>query len=237
MKIEGVSHLKILAIDTATDIEIISVSNGDRNADASSFIKNSHSITILDNINKCLNELELSATDLQILGVGIGPGSFTGIRIAITTIRMLSQVLNIPLVGVKTHLLYANSASAENNENILVAFDAKKGRVFGALYKKIENEHIPREIVPPGDYTIDQLIDKTDITKRTLTIGNGINRYSNIVSDKLKKRKNLEDMIPSGKKTCELILDKYNENKEDYNDYMEVVPYYSRKSDAEILKK
>ena len=105
-------------------------------AETSIVVNTSHSVTLLDTINRCLDTLGLAPGDLNCLGVGVGPGSFTGIRIAVTTARMLAQVLGIPLVGIQTHLLYAVSVRGGRGDNIMIAFDAKKGRVFGALYRK-----------------------------------------------------------------------------------------------------
>ncbi len=93
-------------------------------------------MTLFDNIDAALAGAGISATDLQLIGVGIGPGSFTGIRIAVSTARMLAQVLSIPLAGLSSPLIYAASMEALPGEYLMTAFDAKKGRVFGALYRR-----------------------------------------------------------------------------------------------------
>lgn len=119
--------MNILVIDTASPLEIITAARGDAAAETSIVINTSHSVTVLDTISRCLGALELIPGDLSCLGVGVGPGSFTGIRIAVTTARMLAQVLGIPLVDIHTHLLYAVSVNAETGDNIMIAFDAKRG--------------------------------------------------------------------------------------------------------------
>jgi tRNA threonylcarbamoyl adenosine modification protein YeaZ len=227
--------LNILVIDTASPLEIIAACAGESAFETSALVNTSHSVTILDTIDRCLKRLGLAPADLDVIGVGVGPGSFTGIRIAVSTARMLAQVLGKPLVGIKTQLIYAACIEAERGDNILVAFDAKKGRVFGALYRKSENPLAPDEVVAPGDYTIRRLLERVDSSRPTFLIGSGIEKYHDDVSS-LKKGVVVQDFTPSGKVICDLAIDAYRKNPDGYGDYNRVAPCYARKSDAETAK-
>jgi tRNA threonylcarbamoyladenosine biosynthesis protein TsaB len=227
--------LNILVIDTASPLEIIAACAGESAVETSALVNTSHSVTILDTIDRCLKKLGLATGDLNVIGVGVGPGSFTGIRIAVSTARMLAQVLGKPLVGVQTQLIYAVCVEAERHDNILVAFDAKKGRVFGALYRKSEYPLTPDEVVAPGDYLIQHLLERVDPSRPTFLIGNGIEKYHEPVSA-LEKRVIMREFIPSGKIICGLVSDAYRKNPGEYVDYNRVVPCYARKSDAETAK-
>jgi tRNA threonylcarbamoyladenosine biosynthesis protein TsaB len=227
--------LNILVIDTASPLEIIAACNGSGDVETSAPVNTSHSATILDTIDGSLKRLGLKPADIDCLGVGVGPGSFTGIRIAVSTARMLAQVIAKPLVGVKTHLLFAVSVAAEPGDGILVAFDAKKGRVFGALYRKSGNLLAPEEIVPPGDYEIQRLLEAVDPAGTAYLIGDGVVKYGDAVSA-LKRGVVLRDFIPSGRAICDLVRETYRKNPEEYGDYKRVVPFYARKSDAEVAK-
>ncbi len=147
--------MNILLLDTATNIEIVALSYNDVVADKTMQTHYSHSVTLFDTIDSACKELNTTIHSIQCIGVGIGPGSFTGIRIAVTTARMLAQILQVPLVGIPTQLLFA-CAIVRSNAHCIVAFDAKKGRVFAARYHLINNS-LPQEILPPGDYTVEQL--------------------------------------------------------------------------------
>jgi tRNA A37 threonylcarbamoyladenosine modification protein TsaB len=138
-------------------------------------------------------------------------------------------------VGIKTQLIYAVSVEAERHDNILIAFDAKKGRVFGALYRKSEHPLAPDEVVAPGDYTIQRLLEGIDPSRPTFLIGNGIEKYQETVSA-LEKHVIIRDFVPSGKIICSLVSDVYRNNPGEYGDYNRVVPCYARKSDAEVIK-
>jgi tRNA threonylcarbamoyladenosine biosynthesis protein TsaB len=227
--------LNILVIDTASPLEIIAANAGESAVETSALINTSHSVTILDTIDRCLTKLGLAAGDLDVIGVGVGPGSFTGIRIAVSTARMLAQVLGKPLVGLQTQLIYAVCVEAERGDNILVAFDAKKGRVFGALYRKSGQHLAPDEVVAPGDYPIQRLLERVDASRPTFLIGSGIEKYPDAVSA-LTKRVILRDFAPSGKMICDLAFYAYGKNPGGYGDYNRVVPCYARKSDAETAK-
>ena len=227
--------MNILVIDTASPLEIIAACAGESAVETSAMVNTSHSVTILDTVDRCLKKLGLAAADLDVIGVGVGPGSFTGIRIAVSTARMLAQVLEKPLVGIQTQLMYAVCVEAEPHDNILIAFDAKKGRVFGALYRKSEHPLAPDVVVAPGDYPIQRLLERADASRPTFLIGNGIEKYHEAVSA-LEKGIIIRDFSPSGKKICELVFDAYRKNPGAYVDYNKVVPNYARKSDAEAAK-
>jgi tRNA threonylcarbamoyladenosine biosynthesis protein TsaB len=226
--------VKILCIDTATPIEILTASNGTRIADASAQVSSSHAVSLFSGIDHCLKNLDISIHEMQIIGVGIGPGSFTGIRIAVSTARMLSQLLRVPLVGVPSPLIFAASCPAQTGENILVGFDAKKGRLFGALYKKKSGTFEPEILVPPGDYPLEYLTEKIDTTKSTIAIGDGIKKYLPFFYQKIPGFTLLEGFMPKGESICAIVLGRYANSPS--TDYESVLPLYTRKSDAELLK-
>ncbi len=227
--------MNILVIDTASPLEIIAAVRDDDAAETSIVVNTSHSVTILDTIDRCLKKIGLAAGDLNCIGVGVGPGSFTGIRIAVSTARMLAQVLGIPLVGIPTHLLYAVSVQAEPEDNIMIAFDAKKGRVFGALYRRSGSLLEPEEIVPPGDYTIGHLLGMLDRSRKTHLVGNGIEKYRQALAS-LEKGVFLETFAPSGGTMCGLVRETYLKDPPAYGDYNKTLPRYARKSDAEAAR-
>lgn len=227
--------MNILVIDTASPLEIIAACNRTGQIETSAPFITSHAATLLGAIDRSLARLGLAPRDLDCLGVGVGPGSFTGIRIAVSTARMLAQVLAKPLVGVKTHLLFAVSIDAKPGDNILVAFDAKKGRVFGALYRRGNDLLAPDEIVQPGDYGIHRLLEAADPGKATHLVGDGVVKYADAVSE-LKRGVMLRDFVPSGGAICGLVRETYRKNPGAYGDYASVVPCYARKSDAETAR-
>ncbi len=228
--------MNILTIDTATAVEMVAASSGSKVSDETREVGVSHSITLFESMDNALNELGIAIKDIDLVGVGIGPGSFTGIRIAVTTARMLAQLLGAPLVGIKTHLFYAASVKADIDDNILIAFDAKKGRVFGALYRRGPQELSPVEIVEPGDYYMDFLINQIDKENRTFIIGDGVEKYYDSIKSEISDHELLTGFKPSAKIACDMTGNIYKIDSGLYASINRVVPFYSRKSDAEIVK-
>ena len=226
--------MNILTIATATEVEIVAISTKHGISDKTNIVGLSHSITLFENIDKALGKLDITINDIDLIGVGIGPGSFTGIRIAVSTARMLAQLLNVPLVGIKTHLIYAASVKASVNENILIAFDAKKDRVFGALYRKTDNPLSPLEIIAPGDYSIDYLLENVNNNYRTLLIGNGTDKYYPIIKNKISDIRMMSQFKPSAGLVCALTDAIFMNDPNRYADINRTLPFYMRKSDAEI---
>lgn len=229
--------MNILTIDTATHVEFIGAASSGKVSDRTRISGVTHSATLFENIDSALKELGLTIKDIDLIGVGTGPGSFTGIRIAVSTARMLAQLLEIPLVDLNTHLLYAYSASREysgDSDNILVAFDAKKNRVFGAVYRKNRNSVFPVETVAPGDYSIDLLVSSLD-NNRTLMIGDGTEKYRETL-EKVPDSLFLPGFLPKAEDGCLLTESRYKDSPDLFRDINRVVPCYARRVEAEIIK-
>lgn len=226
--------MNILIVDTATRVEMVAASSGDRVSDRTGVAGVSHSVTLFQNIQSALEELGITMGDIELIGVGTGPGSFTGIRIAVSTARMLAQLLKAPLVGIHSPLIYASGVPGGEGDNILVAFDAKKGRVFGALYKKTAVPFFPREVVPPGDYFLESLAERIPAGCRTIIIGDGAEKYYDRIPPLAGEHVVVRDFRPSGVSACSLALRLYNADPDSYRSARDVLPFYTRKSDAEI---
>lgn len=113
---------------------------------------NYHSVYLVPKIRDILKENKLLISDIDAIGVNIGPGSFTGIRAGITIARVLAQQTNIKLVGVNS--LHILSKLNVTDKKTLVVTDARKNKVYYAMYNGQE------EIVSPC------LIDKDDLISK-----------------------------------------------------------------------
>ncbi len=234
MKPRGGSRLNILILDTSTRIEIVTIKAKEKFYDLTSQVDISHSVTLFDRIDEALKKAGIAVQDIELIGVGTGPGSFTGIRIAVASARMLAQVLDVPLVGIESPLLWALSFDAAANDAILAAFDAKKGRVFAALYRKPEGENII-PIVPPGDYYISEILSAFDGRGTLICIGEGIERFENDIREKAPESTIIRNFMPSGIPACTYAESRFAQEPETYRNFSAVLPHYARKSDAEIL--
>src|SRR3989454_1277192 len=111
----------ILAFDTATDVATSAlVSDGEVLGE-----RTSRAVTVLEDVDALLRQAGAHTRELEGLAVGVGPGSFTGVRIGLATARGLAFALGVPVAGVST--LDALAAGAPGAVPIV---DARRHEVF-----------------------------------------------------------------------------------------------------------
>lgn len=126
--------LKRLAIDTATKYLFIGLYVGD--ICIASYYKpgdNDHSVKLMSEIELMFAQVDWKIGDLDEIIIGIGPGSYTGLRIGVVVAKMFAWNNNIPVRTVSSLALVASSYKGANH--ILVEFDARRGNSFLGLYR------------------------------------------------------------------------------------------------------
>jgi tRNA threonylcarbamoyladenosine biosynthesis protein TsaB len=109
------------------------------------------------------------------LAVGVGPGSFTGLRIGIATARALAQALGLPLVPVSTLEALARglAAHAGGGRSLLPLIDARRGELFAAIYDAAGHELWPPFVAAPA-----QLLERVaELGEAPLAGGDGALRF------------------------------------------------------------
>jgi len=141
----------ILAFDTATDSATSAlVADGEVLGE-----RTSRAVTLLEDVDALLRQSGARTTDIEALAVGIGPGSFTGVRIGLATARGLALALGVPMAGVST--LDALAAGAPGAVPVV---DARRREVF-----VLQDE--PRAVAPAD----------LQLPPGTLCVGSGAVRY------------------------------------------------------------
>ncbi|MFP4198031.1 MAG: tRNA (adenosine(37)-N6)-threonylcarbamoyltransferase complex dimerization subunit type 1 TsaB [Halanaerobium sp.] len=134
----------ILAIDTSTDIlGLALIESGQLKGEYNLSLRRQHSEKLLPLIEQIFELLEIQAEDLDGITVAVGPGSFTGLRIGITTAKMLARIFSIPVKGVPT--LEVMAAGVEG-EYLLPLLDARRERVYYSFYQQLKNQPFLKEI-------------------------------------------------------------------------------------------
>ena len=142
----------ILAFDTATDVATSAlVGDGEVLGERAS-----RAVTLLEDVDALLRQAGTHTRDVEALAVGVGPGSFTGVRIGLSTARGLALALGIPVAGVST--LDALAAGAPGAVPVI---DARRREVF-----------VPGRVLTPGDL---------EVEPGTLHVGNGAVRYRDVL--------------------------------------------------------
>ena len=209
----------ILGIDTSTKICTCSIFDSENGviAETSLSVKKNHSNIVMPIIDNLFKISDLTINDIDKIAVAIGPGSFTGVRIALGIAKGLAMALNKPLIAVNELDILEAIASGNENE-IIPLIDARKERV----YYKYQNKYV-------DDYLIN-LISNLDKNKKYIFVGDGATNYKNILKDNLGDNAIVLPMynaFPRASILCELAL-----NKEEANIYT-LEPEYISKSRAE----
>jgi tRNA threonylcarbamoyl adenosine modification protein YeaZ len=145
----------ILAFDTATDVATSAlVADGEVLGE-----RTSRAVTLLEDIDALLRQSGTHTRDVDALAVGIGPGSFTGVRIGLSTARGLALALGVPVAGVST--LDALAAGAPG---ALPVIDARRREVF-----------VPGHVLAPADL---------DLEPGSVCVGSGAVRYRGVLEGK-----------------------------------------------------
>lgn len=125
--------MNILVIDTSSHLCSVAIKHNDERIYKTIDEGRTHSETLLPLINKVLEDNNISLDDINVLGVVTGPGSFTGIRIGISTIKAIASAKDIPVVPITSIEVLARNIEEENNYKIGIT-DAKNDQIYAGIY-------------------------------------------------------------------------------------------------------
>ncbi|WP_370675861.1 tRNA (adenosine(37)-N6)-threonylcarbamoyltransferase complex dimerization subunit type 1 TsaB [Pleomorphomonas sp. PLEO] len=123
-----------LALDTANDRIAIALAGEGQAIARSESISRGHAERLFPLIDEVFAAADIEIERVARIAVNVGPGSFTGIRIAVAAARGLGLALGIPVVGIDALCLIAASLDEPADGPILSAIDARRGEVYAALY-------------------------------------------------------------------------------------------------------
>jgi tRNA threonylcarbamoyladenosine biosynthesis protein TsaB len=174
----------ILALDTATPVTSVALlDDGELLGQVSEPSKN-HSRATLIAIDRLVNGLGLVRQDLGGIAVGIGPGSFTGVRVGLTLAKSLSFALRIPLVGISTLRALAQNGKSQGAEWICPSLDALKNEVYGACFQEQQGSLSVVQVEAARDPR-NWANELSKGGKKCLLLGSGFKRYSKVFEDQL----------------------------------------------------
>jgi tRNA threonylcarbamoyladenosine biosynthesis protein TsaB len=179
--------MRVLAIDTSTFVGTVAVVEaGELLAEASASVRASHGETLLPQIARVVEQSGLSLNEIELFAVGIGPGSFTGLRIGVATAKGLALAQQRPLIGITSLRCLARGMSAGAGL-IAPVLDAHKGEVYCAAYALgSEGELVPRLApfhAPPAEAAARLAAEAAG--ERLWVAGSGLTRYGAVLSDGL----------------------------------------------------
>lgn len=127
--------VRVLAMDTSTELGSVAVLiDGALAAEVGARVRARHGETLLPLVRGALDRAGLAVADVDLIAVGIGPGSFTGTRVGVATAKGLAVALDRPLVGVVSLAAIARGAPGAW---VVPVVDAHKGEVYVAAYERV----------------------------------------------------------------------------------------------------
>lgn len=134
-----------LGVDCATPFLSLALWNRQRGvlADFRDEVGRDHTSRIVPELERLFARAQLAPGRLAGIGVGVGPGSYTGVRVAIATAKGLARAWGVTVGGGSTLAAIALSA-LQPGETGVAALDARRGNVYAALYRRREDPSEPR---------------------------------------------------------------------------------------------
>jgi tRNA threonylcarbamoyladenosine biosynthesis protein TsaB len=177
--------VKILAVETATQAGSVALVEDEQLlGEITLELPRKHSERLVPSIEFLLDQHKLKPQELDGLAVDIGPGSFTGLRVGLATMKGMALSLEKPLVGVSSlEILVQNLALATGL--LAPVLDARKGQIFAALFRG-QGRGRPERISEDWVLNPEELIQK--VSEPVLLFGEGARVYQEVLRLSLREK-------------------------------------------------
>ena len=221
----------ILGIETATRTGGVAiVSEGGVLAEYTLNIEVTHSERLMSTVDQVLKDTGLSISNIDGFGVSIGPGSFTGLRIGLSTVKGLAFTTGKPVAAVPTLKALAWN-TPHSRYPVCPLLDAKKKEVYAALYRYDGRElvqDLPEMVLP-----LAELADR--VAGEVLFSGEGARLFAGDIERLFAGRAHLAPLsatVPSAASVAEIALDMIRAGRHTGPD--DLSPMYIRRPEAEL---
>jgi tRNA threonylcarbamoyladenosine biosynthesis protein TsaB len=228
--------MKILAIETSTMLGGVAIMDDLSGliAEVRLNVKSTHSERLMTGIDHVLRQAGLGISDMDVFAVAIGPGSFTGLRIGLSTVKGFSYATGKPIVPVPTL-----EAIAWNfpycRYPVCTMLDARKKEVYTALFKW-DGENFLR-LIDEMSIKVDRLLEQMMpyVRRKLVFTGEGALIYRDTIVEAMGRRAIFatpEKMIPSPANVASIGIRKAS--KGEFSEPVSLIPFYIRRSEAEM---
>lgn len=218
-------NMKILAFDTSNQTLAAAVLEDQQTIAAFQLNrKMNHSLTLMPAIEHVMKISGLTPKDLDRLVVAQGPGSYTGIRIAVTTAKTLANTLDIELVGISS--LKSIAANTKDSRLIVPIMDARRNNVYAGIYKWEDGQL--NEIFKDQHISLELLL--SEIKEDAIFVGEAKKFAEQILAVLPTAEVEVDDQInlPNG-----VTLGRLGSRAEPVTDIQGFVPTYLKRVEAE----
>jgi len=223
--------VRILAVDTNSFAGSVALLENRRLlAEINLDSPRTHSERLLSAVDLALSSHDIALGDLDGFALAVGPGSFTGIRIGMSTVKSFAMATGRPIAPVSGLAALAFKLRKPRGRLLCPLFDARKQEVYGALYEY--GDRGLEEIVAQGVYSPDQLFSLLPPQRVIHFLGTGVTPYRETIRAYFKDRARFpQRSLYIGHEIGLLGLDRLSAGRG--ADHRTVEPLYLRKSQAE----
>lgn len=229
--------MKILSLDTSTKQFSLAISDGSKFL-ATRNMKNDRVLLskIIPAIDKLFIKSGLAMKEIDAVAVGLGPGSFTSLRVGLSTAKGLAYALNKPIIGVPSMDAAAMNIKKGMADQVCTFFDAKRGLVYAAVYECFEDG-----IGLVSDYMLVEPAKALKLLKGdTVFVGDAIPLYQDVIKEKgnLKTAKftpifsDEKKWFPSAKNISLIARNRFE--YKDFDNIDTLVPLYLYPEDCQV---
>lgn len=184
--------------------------------------------TLAPTIHSLLKAANWKPEDVQLIGVTIGPGSFTGLRLGIATAKMLAYVTGAAIVGVDTLRTIAAQTSSHDGD-VVAVLDAGRGEVLVGHFR-FDTEGVPFAVGETSLLAATQWL--TELAPNAHLTGDGLRAYLDRLPDGVRVEPEV-NWEPRAATLARLALHDYDTGRRD--DLWTLAPIYCRRSAAEEI--
>lgn len=180
--LDGGGRVIVLGLDTSTRATVVGLLVGGDSLlqardDPEGEERPGHATRLLPLADSLLADAGLVWGDVERIAVGVGPGTFTGLRIGVATARGLAQSLGVDLLGVSSLRALAHAAVGNGLETVLAVIDARRGEVFAAAYRGDRELIAPAPLSPVDLAELRERADSLAGSSTWTAVGDGAVRY------------------------------------------------------------
>lgn len=224
--------MKILAIETSTMLGGIAVMGESEGLifESRLNVKTAHAERLMTEIAHALKQGGMNISEIDVFGISIGPGSFTGLRIGLSTVKGFSYATGKPIVSVPTLEAFAWNFPYSPHP-VCTMFDARKKEVYAAVFRWRDDRF--ERMVDETSVKVSDMVKSLE--GKVLFAGEGALLYRDVITDILGDRAlfpPLHSMVPSPSNVAHLGLKKALRGE--FSGPVGLVPLYLRKSEAEL---
>ena len=209
--------MKVLAFDTSSKaLSLAILEDKQILAETTINIKKNHSITLMPAIDFLMASLDWTPKDLDRIVVAEGPGSYTGLRIAVATAKTLAHTLNIELVGMSSLL----SLVPRQQGGLLVPLmDARRNNVYAGVYENA------KPVMPEAHLSFAEVLEKVKDAEQVTFVGE-VRAFVEQIQEQLPQA-SYQETLPNAANLALLAWDKEAVSLHDF------VPNYLKRVEAE----